>query len=498
MPERVLPDFSFKDTDPVSVPKDVKKVAIIGGGASGAIALDSLVQENHFEEVVLFERRNVLGGVWVLDSDPIKTPSDIIKPGRPSRDIDPPLENPFRAGISGPRIRSLWSRQERFEQTPAYDGMATNIIENLMTYSDEREWIGNSKNQFVDRSAVRDYIERYIRRHEGNTNAKVVLETTVEDVEKVGAPSHSELPYQYRLTLRHRLQDGTDEWYQESFDAIIVTVGHYHIPFIPDVPGLKEVQDAYPQSIHHAKFFRNADPYKDKKVLVVGSRALGADLTKFSADTAVKVYQLIRNEERTKRFTRKENVTFKPIITRYELTAAGFNVHFADGSVLENPDIVVYATGYQFLYPFLSRLLGDITLDGKIVPDLYQHTFYNKEPLITWIGVPTDAISFRAFEYQAIVVARYLSGKISLPNRIEQRKWLDQRLEDKGVTRAFHTIGFLDATDYLDTLTKLGTIKDPSVHRGREFPVLRPEELEELKEAAARLAEFWDEPRIKV
>lgn len=497
MPERIIPDFQFGDSDPVSVTKLVKRVAIIGGGASGAIALDSLIRENHFEQIVLYERRDVLGGVWVLDQNPIDTPADIIKPGRPSRDIDPPLDNPFRLGVAGEKIRSLWSQQQRFEQTPAYDGMVTNIIENLMTYSDEREWIAKKKNEFVDRSAVREYIERYIKRHENNTKTQVVLETTVEDVEKVSAPATSELPYQYKLTLRHRLPDGTDEWYQQIFDAIIVTVGHYHIPFIPDVPGLTEVQNKYPEAVHHAKFFRNAQPYKNKTVLVIGSRALGADLTKFSADTAVQVYQLIRNEERTKRFTRKDNVTFKPIVTKYELTSSGFNVHFADETVLENPDVVVYATGYQFSYPFLQRLYGDITLDGKIVPDLYQHTFYNKAPTIAWIGVPTDAISFRAFEYQAIVVARYLAGKISLPNRIEQRKWLDKRLEGKGITRAFHTIGFLDATDYLDTLTELGRVKDLSVV-GREFPKLRQEELDELKEAAVRLSEFWDEPRIKV
>lgn len=498
MPTANFLDY-FKQLDvPVSVSKGVKKVAIIGGGASGAITLDSLVQENHFDEIVLFERRNVVGGIWVLDPNPIKTPSDLVKPGRVSREIDPPLDNPFADGYIDGKIRSLWSKQERFEQTPAYEGMATNIIEKLMTFSDEKQWVPLGSNTYIDRSAVRDYIDRYITRNSDKENVRISLGTTVEDVEKIGklVAGQDDVPYQFKLTLRHRLQDGTDEWYQENFDAIIVTVGHYHIPFIPDVPGLKEVQDKYPHAIEHSKFFRSSQPYKDKTVLVIGSRALGADLAKFSADEAVHVYQLIRNEEGFSRVTKRKNVTFKPVVTNYELTESGFNAVFSDGTKLENPDIVVYATGFQFSYPFLIRSYGDITLDGKIVPDLYQHTFLINEPLIAFIGVPTDAISFRAFEYQAILTARYFSGKVSLPSRAEQRKWLDERFQSKGATRAFHTIGAVDAITYIRTLTDLGTIKDTSITPGREFPELTEAELEECKAAGFKLREFWDEPRI--
>lgn len=495
MPTRAYSDFSFGPEDPVAV-KNVKKVAIIGGGASGAITLDSLVAENTFDEIVLYERRDVLGGIWVLDLDPIKTPADIVKPGRLSRDIDPPLKNPFADGYTDSRIRSLWTKQERFEQTPAYDGMATNIIEKLMTFSDQKQWLPEGNNKYVDRSAVRDYIDRYISRNKDKENVKLVLGTTVEDLEKVAPRADSDLPYLFKLTLRRRLQDGTDEWFQNTFDAVIVTVGHYHIPFIPEVPGLREFQEERPHAIQHAKFFRNAVPYTNKTVLVIGSRALGADLTKFSADTAVEVYQLIRNVEGTRRFSRKSNVTFKPIVTRYEKTDKGFNAVFSDGTVLENPDVVVYATGYQFLYPFLVRSLGDITLDGRIVPDLYQHTFLVKDPLITFVGVPTDAISFRAFEYQAILTARYLAGKVSLPPVSEQRKWLEDRFNEKGATRAYHTIGALDALDYVKTLLELGTIKDVSIAPGREFPELSIDEIEEYTAAGAILREFWDAPRI--
>lgn len=490
MPSRTLPD----SVTPVSLSSSqIKKIAIIGGGASGAIALDSLVQENHFEEIVLFERRDVLGGVWVLDENPIETPNDIIKAGATSVEIDPPLANPFHEDENLDTIRKLAPNQERFEQTPAYRGMATNIIEKMMTFSDENHWIPDSTNKYVDRGDVRDYIDRYISRNLNRQNVRIVTGTAVEDVEKVH--KEAEIPYLFNLTLRHRLEDGTDEWYREKFDAIVVTVGHYHIPFIPGIEGLREIQEKYPGVIQHAKFFRDLLSYKDKTVIVVGSRALGADLTKFTADTATRVYQLIRNDATT-RLTKRTNVEFKPVVEKYELLSSGFKVIFKDGTEVVNPDNVVYATGYQFLFPFLNRIYGDVTEKGVIVPGLYQHTFLVNEPLVALVGVPTDAISFRAFEFQAILVARYLTGKIALPTREEQQKWIDDRFETKGLTRAYHTIGGLDSLEYLRTLVLLGRVKDSAINVGREFPQITEEDVAEYRAAGMKLAEFWDEPRI--
>lgn len=473
---------------PVSV-ANVRKIAIIGGGASGAITLDLLVQEHAFDEIVLFERRETVGGVWVLDEKPIDSPTHLLKPGALSRELDPPLPNPFRSGEVSGLIRLLRSQQERFEQTAAYSGMATNIVEHMMTFSDQRLWVDGADNKYVDRSVVHGYIDRYIQRHEHTENVRLVLGTTVEDVEKI----HKDDGYYFRITLRQKLQDGTDNWYQENFDSLIVTVGHYHIPNIPAIPGLAEVQEKFPHVVKHAKFFRNAEPYRDKTILVVGSRALGADLTRFSADTATKVYQLIRSWNATRKLTTKENVIWKPVVERYELTDSGFNVIFEDGSVLENPDNVVYATGYQFSYPFLHREYGDLTLNGLVVDNVWQHTFWIDEPLISFVGIPTDSISFRAFEYQAILVARYLRGTVALPPRREQREWVAARLKEKGVSRQYHTIGAGAALEYMTELANIGYTKGPV---GREFPAISQKDIEVYTAAQQELVKFWDEPRV--
>lgn len=45
----------------------IKSVAIIGAGPAGAIALDALAQEQAFDEIRLFERREKAGGCWSVD-----------------------------------------------------------------------------------------------------------------------------------------------------------------------------------------------------------------------------------------------------------------------------------------------------------------------------------------------------------------------------------------------------------------------------------------------
>jgi cation diffusion facilitator CzcD-associated flavoprotein CzcO len=46
----------------------VKRVAIIGLGPGGAIAIDALAQEKAFETIRVFERRDAPGGCWLVVS----------------------------------------------------------------------------------------------------------------------------------------------------------------------------------------------------------------------------------------------------------------------------------------------------------------------------------------------------------------------------------------------------------------------------------------------
>lgn len=482
-------------------PLQIENIAIIGGGASGAIILDSLLKEpnSKIKKVTIFERQQKLGGVWYFNPDTIPTPNHIVKAGNVNFQNDPQLKNPFHDHKYTRKLILPKNTQERFIQTPSYYGIKTNIIEKMMTYSDSKRWPvdGNDEERkYVVGTVVQEYIENYVGRNLEDPRVSLKLGSTIEDVERVDRNDDAPLPYRFRLTVREQYDDKHDYWYQQDFDSIVVATGHYHVPYIPKVPGLNELQERFPSVVQHAKFYRESDSYKNKTVIVVGSRASGSDLTKFVArEPGTKVYQSIRNFDRTKVLSTRPNVTSKPVIENIQLSD-GENkivVKFADGSTVTNPDHVIYCTGYLFSYPFLDRLFDkSLTNDGITVSNLYQHTFIINEPLITIIGVPIDGVSFRVFEYQAILLARYLTGKIELVSRNKQLEWVKQRYELKGNSRLFHTIGVTDALDYATTLTHLGQVLEKT-KVGREFPFMTEEDIAVYREAGERLRKFWDE-----
>lgn len=45
----------------------VRRVAIIGAGPAGAIAIDALAQEKSFDVIRVFERRERAGGCWYVN-----------------------------------------------------------------------------------------------------------------------------------------------------------------------------------------------------------------------------------------------------------------------------------------------------------------------------------------------------------------------------------------------------------------------------------------------
>lgn len=56
----------------------------------------------------------------------------------------------------------------------------------------------------------------------------------------------------------------TDKERTEQYDAVAIANGHYAVPFIPDIPGIKEWNERYPGRIMHSKFYRRPEDFKGK------------------------------------------------------------------------------------------------------------------------------------------------------------------------------------------------------------------------------------------
>ncbi|CCH44148.1 hypothetical protein BN7_3706 [Wickerhamomyces ciferrii] len=468
----------------------VKSVAIIGGGPSGAITLDALVREGGFEKIKVFERSSELGGVWSLSKNKEEGKYVVpVAPGSTIDQLDPQLDIPE---IGDKKThKSKRSEQIRFTESAGYKGLRTNVPEQLMCFSDVKDWGVDAKHRieknYVFIESVRQYIQNYYDRHPKD---HIILRTSVENVSKDYANPNAK----FVLTLRRETDEKDDvgnyldEWYEEEFDAVVIATGHYHIPIIPKVPGLEKVFAKSPEKIIHSKYFKpRVHTFDNETVVVVGGRISGFDIATSLAKTSKTIYHskkvIPEVKQRSDGF---ENIIEKPIIKKVEIHDNDkITVHFEDGTIVENVDRFIYGTGYHLSFPFMNKSYPGFTT-GNILPDFYEHTFYAKDPLISLVGIPIQAITFRVFEYQAIWVARFLSGKIKLPSLEEQIKWILARYHALGNHQQYHSFADDKFEWPLKVIELAGGVKLGS---GREFPIYTEEDKELHAQILKRFAE---------
>ncbi|KAM0713485.1 hypothetical protein Q7P37_010447 [Cladosporium fusiforme] len=433
----------------------ITSVAIIGAGASGTsatardfstkvtyadciispgtAAASAFAAENYFSRIQVFERREAAGGTWIYDDNPGSPlrPS----PGCLPPDLDPPIEIPESLpSVTSPVLR------ERFQQTPIYSELTTNVPSIAMAFSDHPFPYG----PFVPHWVPKQYIQSYLSIQ--GIDELVSFNTTVEDVTRIPRSGPSTLP-RWSLTLRrHDPIRNVDEWWRDEFDALIIATGHYSVPFIPAVPGLDQYMERFPEKVFHSKSYRSAAAYRDKRVLVIGNSASGHDVSSILATTVTPpLYQSRRSKSRWDGNSPPSGIVWKPIIARYDPTSG--TIHFVDGTQLESDEVdyVIYCTGYKPSFPWWhSKVNGGDLWDYRAnrLIGSYQHTFFRSHPTLGLVGMPRT-LTFRSFEYQAVALARVFAGRnrSSLPSEHEMQLW-EQGRDDlcRRERRKFHDI----------------------------------------------------------
>ena len=102
-------------------------------------------------------------------------------------------------------------------------------------------------------TVVRQWIEDIFIR--GGHDRLLELRTSVELVVKVKD--------EWEVTLR-KVVNGSNYWWKETFDAVVVASGHYNVPWFPLVEGFLEYDQQFPGAIVHSKHFRAGRNYKGK------------------------------------------------------------------------------------------------------------------------------------------------------------------------------------------------------------------------------------------
>jgi cation diffusion facilitator CzcD-associated flavoprotein CzcO len=152
----------------------------------------------------------------------------------------------------------------RFADSAAHENLHSNLPPEVMAFSQEpipkqvsdytRAQYGD-ESPFRHREDIRTWVEDVFSR--GGLQSLVDFNTTVELAEKKDN--------EWLLTLRKSEQEnGKNVWWQESFDAVIVASGHYHLPSLPNITGLAAYASRYPGRIQHTKHYLNTEAYRDK------------------------------------------------------------------------------------------------------------------------------------------------------------------------------------------------------------------------------------------
>ncbi|PKY03881.1 putative flavin dependent monooxygenase [Aspergillus campestris IBT 28561] len=415
----------------------VRRIAVIGAGPSGLAAVKYLLAEKCFEKIDVYERRDQPAGVWNYCPATFK---QLMKTPVPQTTPNVGLEEP----IWHPKEHSKDQMEPTFV-SPIYSTLDTNIPKELMAYG-EKAFPADSQ-ELPKYTTVKQYLDEYA----AGVKHLVQFETQVLDVRLKEQGSQT-----WALTTRN-LRTRADR--TETYDAVIVASGHFDVPYLPDIVGIKDWDAAYPGNISHSKLYDSPDPFRGKKVIVVGSSASGLDIgnqiNKVSKGKVLASHRVMPLPTTTDKIYVPEIVEFLSPATHDRA------VRFADGRVEAQVDAILFCTGYFYSFPFLSSLDPPVVTDGRRVENIYQHLFYAPNPTLIFPVLPQRIIPFPLAENQAAVFSRVLSGRLALPSYAEMKEWESSTLEQRGSGTPFHLMPFPLDADYMNMLHDWASKAEP-------------------------------------
>lgn len=455
----------------------IKSVAIIGAGPSGAGAAKAFLKESTFDRIQVYEKRESFGGLWnyTVETDVSTTP---VPCESSSLDVKP-VFNPDTS-------KYVWT-------SPVYDYLDTNVPKDIMTYADSK--FDDDVPVFPHRSDVLRYLKNYSKE----------LTPYIKFSTKVVEVSFNPETNKWKVVSRPvavETEGGSsasdtkpDE--TEYYDAVVLAIGNYDIPYIPNREGMYEWAQKYPGTITHVKAFRNPDQFKHLtgKIVVVGNSASGGDLAYQLATYLNRPIHKSKRSENLLPAGQSDLITDVTDIAKFD--AATKSLILKDGTVLEDVDAVIFATGYLKSFPFLKlpENAPPLLTDGHKVHGTYEHIILYNYTNLAIIGLTRFVLPTRTSETLGCWLSKVWSNKVTLPSVSEMKAWEEDRIKVKGNGKQFHDLLFPEDVKYNNELNRqiFESIKDlPESEKGllpkiwdKEQTALRGS-LKSIKEAYIR------------
>ena len=368
------------------------KIAIIGAGPCGLSMLRSFEQAEKkgekIPEIVCFDKQDDWGGLWNYSW---RTGSD---------QYGDPIPNSM--------YRYLWS----------------NGPKECLEFADYPfdEHFGKPIPSFPPREVLYNYIVGRVSK--GNLKKKIKFNTRV--INTVFKNDKFELSYQDKVN---------NEIFKDNFDFVVVSSGHFSVPFIPEYKGM----DKFPGRIMHSHDFRDAEEFRDKNVIVLGSSYSAEDIAlqcnKYGAKSVTIGYR--HNPMGFKWPNGMKEVHY---LDKLE----GKKAIFKDGTEQE-ADVVILCTGYLHHFPFLEKNLQLNTRNRLYPPKLYKGVVWKDNHKLLYLGMQDQFHTFNMFDCQAWYARDVIMNKIKIPDNGEVdkdiNKWvaMEEKLENPDQMIDFQT-----------------------------------------------------------
>ncbi len=374
------------------------KVAIIGSGPCGLSMLRAFQQAEEkgqsIPEIVCYEKQEDWGGLWNYSW---RTGSD---------QYGDPVPNSM--------YRYLWSNGPK------------ECLE-FADYSFDEHF-----KQPIPSFPPREVLYNYIlgRAKNGNLKKYIEFSTTVTNVNFNGS--------QFELTSINKKENKITI---EIFDYVVVSTGHFSVPYIPEYEGMK----SFPGRILHGHDFRDAEEFRNKDVVVLGSSYSAEDIAlqcyKYGAKSVTIGY---RNNPMG--FKWPNGIKEVHQLDRLE----GSKAIFKDGHE-QNTDAIILCSGYLHHFPFIDDSLKLKTGNRLYPPKLFKGIVWQDNHQLIYLGMQDQFHTFNMFDCQAWYARDVIMGKIKLPSDTEIeadiKKWV---AEEEGLQDPLQMIDF--QTEYTKEL----------------------------------------------
>ncbi|KAI5785609.1 hypothetical protein DFH27DRAFT_576255 [Peziza echinospora] len=443
---------------PPPLPK-ISRIAILGGGPSGLTCLARLLRFRppHFPTIHLFEQRPVPGGVW--NSTPHLTHSISTHPT-----LTIPLSSPVSEGAA---LQD--ARHEGEFVSAIYPGLVANIPKQLMGFHDFP--FGEEVELFPGHEAVRDYIHAYAQKVEKEAGSgSIFYGKKVQKVQKLhdGGWDVEVVDIDSGEVWDGKQNPLINDWKGEEtqvggrYDAVVVAGGRYTVPYVPNIPGLREFVERGLGRVEHARDFRGGEEFVGKTIIIIGSSVSAGDILRLLLSTtntntntntgSTKIYQSTRQP--LPATSVPANVHLLPQIshlgfptTTNDTDGDGdgappiANLYFLHDKheplALPKDTVLLFCTGYLLTAPYLNidplpvvvdqepeddddddatpaRSHSPISADGTHVRSLLLHHIYAPDPTLAFLGLPFKVIPFVVSALQGAVLGRVWSGRVGL------------------------------------------------------------------------------------